>query len=40
MPPGLDPIGVVASAAGLVAVTYGLIKAGQDGWSNLGALAC
>jgi Na+/melibiose symporter-like transporter len=29
---------VAASAAGLVAVTYGLIQAGQDGWSNVGAL--
>jgi Na+/melibiose symporter-like transporter len=29
---------VAASAAGLVAVTYGLIKAGQDGWGNLGGL--
>jgi EmrB/QacA subfamily drug resistance transporter len=37
-PRGMDPVGVVASAAGLVAVTYGLIKAGQDGWSDLGAL--
>jgi MFS transporter, DHA2 family, multidrug resistance protein len=33
--PGLDLVGVVASAAGLVAVTYGLIKAGQDGWGNV-----
>jgi DHA2 family multidrug resistance protein-like MFS transporter len=30
--PGLDPVGVVASTAGLVGVTYGLIKAGQNGW--------
>jgi len=37
--PRLDLVGVAASAAGLVAVTYGLIKAGQDGWGNLGALA-
>jgi len=37
--PSLDVVGVAASAAGLVAVTYGLIKAGQDGWGNLGALA-
>ena len=37
--PSLDLVGVAASAAGLVAVTYGLIKAGQDGWGNLGALA-
>jgi MFS transporter, DHA2 family, multidrug resistance protein len=36
--PGLDPVGVVASAAGLVSVTYGLIRAGQDGWSDVGAL--
>ena len=36
--PGMDPAGVAASAAGLVAVIYGLIKAGQDGWSNTGAL--
>jgi len=37
--PGLDPAGVAASAAGLVAVIYGLIKAGQDGWANPRALA-
>ena len=37
--PSLDLVGVAASAAGLVAVTYGLIKAGQDGWGDLGALA-
>jgi DHA2 family multidrug resistance protein-like MFS transporter len=37
--PGLDLVGVAASAAGLVTVTYGLIQAGQDGWSNVGALA-
>jgi len=37
--PGLDLVGVAASAAGLVAVTYGLIEAGQVGWSNVGALA-
>jgi hypothetical protein len=30
---------VAASAAGLVALTYGLIEAGQDGWSDAGALA-
>jgi DHA2 family multidrug resistance protein-like MFS transporter len=36
--PGLDPTGMVASAAGLVALTYGLIKAGQDGWGNSGPL--
>jgi EmrB/QacA subfamily drug resistance transporter len=37
-PPGLDPVGVASSAGGLVAVTYGLIEAGQDGWSDAGAL--
>ncbi|HEX2820447.1 MAG TPA: MFS transporter [Streptosporangiaceae bacterium] len=37
--PGLDLVGVAASAAGLVALTYGLIQAGQDGWSDIGALA-
>jgi EmrB/QacA subfamily drug resistance transporter len=36
--PGLDLVGVASSAAGLVILTYGLIKAGQDGWSNLSAL--
>jgi DHA2 family multidrug resistance protein-like MFS transporter len=36
--PGVDLAGVAASAAGLVAVTYGLIRAGQDGWSDAGAL--
>src|SRR5580658_690338 len=37
--PGLDLVGVGASAAGLVALTYGLIQAGQDGWSDARALA-
>jgi hypothetical protein len=36
---GLDIAGVAASAAGLVTVTYGLIRAGQDGWGDAGALA-
>jgi EmrB/QacA subfamily drug resistance transporter len=30
--PGLDPLGMATSAAGLVALIYGLIQAGQDGW--------
>ena len=30
---------MAASAAGLVALTYGLIQAGQDGWGDAGALA-
>jgi DHA2 family multidrug resistance protein-like MFS transporter len=29
----------MGSAAGLVALTYGLIEAGQDGWTDVGALA-
>jgi EmrB/QacA subfamily drug resistance transporter len=37
--PGLDLVGVASSAAGLVILTYGLIKAGQDGWSDVYALA-
>jgi EmrB/QacA subfamily drug resistance transporter len=37
--PGLDPVGVVTSTAGLVGITYGLIEAGQNGWSNASALA-
>jgi MFS transporter, DHA2 family, multidrug resistance protein len=36
--PGIDLPGVAASVAGLVAVTYGLIRVGQDGWTSLGAL--
>jgi predicted MFS family arabinose efflux permease len=31
--PTLDTIGIAASTAGLVAVTYGLVDAGQHGWS-------
>jgi EmrB/QacA subfamily drug resistance transporter len=31
---GSDLVGVAASAGGLVILTYGLIKAGQDGWDN------
>jgi DHA2 family multidrug resistance protein-like MFS transporter len=37
--PALDLVGVVSSVAGLVAVTYGLIEAGQHGWTNAVALA-
>ncbi len=36
--PGVDPVGVLASTAGLVTVTYGLIGAGRDGWWSPGAL--
>lgn len=37
--PALDRPGIITSAAGLVAVTYGLIQAGQDGWGDPAALA-
>jgi len=36
--PGLDPVGVAVSILGLVALIYGLIQAGQHGWSNGGAV--
>jgi MFS transporter, DHA2 family, multidrug resistance protein len=37
--PALDPLGMAASTAGLVALIYGLIQAGQDGWGDPVALA-
>ena len=37
--PSLDLTGVLLSSAGMTGVTYGLIKAGQDGWSDAVALA-
>ncbi|HEY1823183.1 MAG TPA: MFS transporter [Trebonia sp.] len=36
--PGLDPVGTAASVTGLVALTYGLIEAGQDGWDDAAAV--
>jgi MFS transporter, DHA2 family, multidrug resistance protein len=36
--PRIDGIGVVISSAGLAALTYGFITAGQNGWSDAGAL--
>jgi EmrB/QacA subfamily drug resistance transporter len=36
--PAFDLTGVGASVLGLVAVTYGLIRAGEDGWTNPVAL--
>jgi MFS transporter, DHA2 family, multidrug resistance protein len=36
--PRLDPVGILLSTAGLVALTYGLIKAGDAGWSNRTAI--
>ena len=37
--PSLDLVGVLISSAGLTGVTYGVIKAGQDGWSDAVAVA-
>jgi EmrB/QacA subfamily drug resistance transporter len=37
--PSVDIPGVIGSSAGLAALTYGFIKAGQDGWTNGTALA-
>jgi EmrB/QacA subfamily drug resistance transporter len=36
--PGMDPLGVLASSAGLGALTYGIIQAGQNGWGDAAAL--
>jgi MFS transporter, DHA2 family, multidrug resistance protein len=36
--PALDLVGVVASSAGLAILTFGMVKAGQDGWGSAGAL--
>lgn len=37
--PGMDYAGVALSSLGLAGLTYGIIRAGQDGWSNATALA-
>jgi DHA2 family multidrug resistance protein-like MFS transporter len=37
--PRIDGVGVVISSAGLAALTYGFITAGQHGWSDASALA-
>ncbi len=37
--PGIDVAGVLISSAGLAGLTYGFIRAGQDGWGNVGAIA-
>jgi MFS transporter, DHA2 family, multidrug resistance protein len=37
--PRLDLVGVLISSGGLIALTYGFIKAGQDGWTDAAALA-
>ncbi len=36
--PGIDAVGVLLSSAGLVALTYGFIQAGEHGWGSPGAL--
>ena len=36
--PDLDPVGMAISTTGLVAMTYGLIQAGSDGWGDVRAL--
>ncbi len=36
--PNVDALGVVLSSAGLVGLTYGFIKAGEDGWTDTAAL--
>jgi EmrB/QacA subfamily drug resistance transporter len=36
--PSLDPLGIAASTLGLVAVVYGLVSAGSDGWTTPRAL--
>jgi MFS transporter, DHA2 family, multidrug resistance protein len=36
--PRLDLAGVAISSLGLISLTYGVIKAGQDGWSDAAAL--
>jgi MFS transporter, DHA2 family, multidrug resistance protein len=37
--PSVDVLGVIASSAGLAGLTYGFIRAGQDGWTDALALA-
>jgi MFS transporter, DHA2 family, multidrug resistance protein len=36
--PGVDVLGVILSSGGLAGLTYGFIKAGQDGWTDAAAL--
>jgi MFS transporter, DHA2 family, multidrug resistance protein len=36
----IDVVGVLISSAGLAALTYGLIRAGDDGWSDAVAVTC
>jgi DHA2 family multidrug resistance protein-like MFS transporter len=36
--PGIDMVGMLLSCAGLVALMYGIVQAGELGWGNAGAL--
>jgi MFS transporter, DHA2 family, multidrug resistance protein len=36
--PALDPVGVLTSSAGLAVLTFGLVRAGQDGWGSTAAV--
>ena len=36
--PGVDVLGVILSSVGLAGLTFGFIKAGQDGWTDAAAL--
>src|SRR6266568_3457806 len=36
--PSVDYLGVILSSAGLAGLTYGFIKAGQDGWTDAAAV--
>jgi EmrB/QacA subfamily drug resistance transporter len=36
--PGIDGLGLAASVAGLLALTYGVIAAGEHGWGHAGAV--
>lgn len=36
--PRLDPFGIFTSSLGLVSVIYGVIRAGEEGWGNTGAI--
>ncbi len=36
--PGIDLVGVVSSSAGLVALMYGVVEAGDNGWGSPGAI--
>jgi predicted MFS family arabinose efflux permease len=36
--PGVDPLGIALSVGGLLILTYGLVSAGEHGWSEAGAV--